>query len=125
MSEADYRTELEKSFPLDGVGTRFEHYNELREVFAEGIEILTTTLSAHKSASDVIKLAELKAAEKMIVKRLEVLSGYERKTVYSGVLPSTVRQIEIERQRAKLLKGNVDADPTSTAKDSNKTSDIT
>src|SRR5271165_1991118 len=86
MSEADYRTELETAFPLDGVGTRFEHYNELREVFAEGIEILTTTLSAHKSASDVIKLAELKAAEKMIVKRLEVLSGYERKTVYSGVL---------------------------------------
>jgi hypothetical protein len=126
MSESDYRTELEKMFPLDGVGTRFDHYSELREVFADGIEIMTNMRAEHRSAADVIKLAELKAAEKLIAKRLEVLSGYERKMVYNATLPSTIRQVEIERLRAKLLlEGNVDADSGSVAKDKDQSSDIT
>ena len=126
MSESDYRTELEKMFPLDGVGTRFDHYSELREVFADGIEIMTNRRAEHRSTADVIKLAELKAAEKLIAKRLEVLSGYEREMVYNATLPSTIRQVEIERLRAKLLlKGNVDADSGSVAKDKDLSSDIT
>jgi hypothetical protein len=102
MSESDYRTELEKQYPLDEVGSRFSHYSELREVFADGIEIMTNMRAEHRSAADVIKLAELRAAEKLIAKRLEVLSGYERKMVYNATLPSTVRQVEIERLRNKL-----------------------
>jgi hypothetical protein len=126
MSESDYRTELEKMFPLDGVGTRFDHYSELREVFADGIEIMTNIRVEHRSAADVIKLAELKAAEKLIAKRLEVLSGYERKMVYNATLPSTIRQVEIERLRAELLlKGNVDANSGSVAKDKDQSPDIT
>jgi hypothetical protein len=125
MSESDYRTELEKMFPLDEVGTRFDHYSELREVFADGIEIMTNMRAEHRSAADVIKLAELKAAEKLIAKRLEVLSGYERKTVYNATLPSTIRQVEIERLRAKLLlKESTYADSGSVAKNKDQSSDI-
>jgi hypothetical protein len=123
---SDYRTELEKQYPLDEIGSRFQHYSELREVFADGIEIMTNMRAEHRSAADVIKLAELKAAEKLIAKRLEVLSGYERKMVYNATLPSTIRQVEIERLRAKLLlKGNVNADSGSVAKDKDQSSDIT
>lgn len=123
---SEYRNELEKLYPLDELGTRFQHYSELREVFAEGIEILMNVSEIHKSSSDVIKLAELKSAEKMIAKRLEILSGYERKTVYSGTLPSALRQIEMERMRSKLLlKGNVDEDSGRTAKDKDQTTDHT
>jgi hypothetical protein len=125
MSESDYRTKLEKMLPLDGLGTRFDHYSELREVFADGIEILTNMRPEHRSVADVIKLAELKAAEKLIAKRLEVLAGYERKMMYNAALPSTIRQVEIERQRAKLLlKEGTDANSGSVTKDKDQTSDI-
>jgi len=126
MSESEYRSELEKQYPLDEVGSRFSHYSELREVFADGVEILKNLTSVHKSAADVIKLAELKVAEKLIAKRLEVLSGFERKMVYNATLPSTIRQVEIERLRSKLLlKGNVDANSGSPTKDKASSSDIT
>ena len=126
MSENEYRTDLEKLYPLDGLGSRFSHYNELKELFADGIEIMTNMRAEHRSASDAVKLAELKAAEKMISKRLEVLSGWERKTVYSGTLPTTIRQIEIDRLRNNLLlKGNVDENSGSSAKDKDSSSDIT
>ena len=126
MSESEYRSDLEKQYPLDEVGRRFDHYSELREVFADGIEIMTNMRAEHRSAADVIKLAELKSAEKLIAKRLEVLSGYEHKTVYNATLPLTIRQIEIERLRTKLLlEGDVDENSRSTTKDKDTSTDIT
>ena len=122
MSESWYRSELENQYPLDEIGSRFSHYSELREVFAEGIEILKNLRPEHKSASDVIKLAELKAAERLIAKRLEILSGYERKTAYSAPLPSTIRQIEVDRLRKK---GDVNANSGSLTEDKASPSDIT
>jgi hypothetical protein len=126
----DFRSRLEERFPLEGIGTRFEHYNELREVFADGIEVLTNMQAAHKTAGDEVKLNELKAAEKLITKRLEILSGFEQKTSYSSNLAVTCREIEIGRLKNKLLlKGKPDdaVDTTnsdSPEKDSNPTPDI-
>lgn len=123
---SDYRTELEKRYPLDETGSRFQHYSELREVFADGIEIMTNMRAEHRSAADVIKLAELKAAEKLIARRLELLSGYEHKTTYNATLPSTIRGVEMDRQMAKLLlKGDVNENAGSVAKDKDQSSDIT
>jgi hypothetical protein len=125
MSESDYREELERQYPLDEVGSRFSHYSELREVFADGIEILTNLPAMHKSSADIIKLAELKAAEKLIAKRLEILSGFERKIAYHGTLPTIIRQIELARLRNKIaLEGNVDENSGSSAKDKDSASDI-
>lgn len=128
MSETEYRSELEKLYPLDETGTRFQHYSELRELFADGIEILTKCLPAHRSPGDDEKLKKLKAAEELIAKRLELLSGFERQTVWNAKLPSTLRAIEVERQNRKsqlLLKAKPDDEPTSTAKDKATSTDIT
>jgi hypothetical protein len=133
MGESEYRSDLERMYPLDGVGTRFDHYNELREVFAEGIECLISAEKQYPSDANKAKLIELRAAEKMIVKRLEVLSGYERKTVYNAVLPILLREIDRERAKMKMLKEKEphetqttqDPNQASPAEDQEGTTDIT
>jgi hypothetical protein len=119
MAESRYRSEIEKRFPLDGVGTRWEHYTELRDLFADGVEVMRNAQQSFKTPKDARMQFELEAAVSLINKRLEILSGFERKTVYSAKLPTTLRAIDIERKRQLLLKGK----PDEKAQDSNLSSD--
>jgi hypothetical protein len=123
---ADYIDEIQKAYPLDGVGTRFQHYNELKELFMDGIEIVKNMQNHLVSDSDRERLKQMEAAVFLIEKRLELLAGYDRKIVYSGTLPTTLREIETNRLSKKLLlKGKSDDEPEGTAKDSATSSDIT
>jgi hypothetical protein len=116
MSESEYRAGIEKRFPLEEMGTRWQHYTELRDLFSDGVEVMKNSQRSFKTPKDVRMQGEMEAAVALINKRLEILAGFERKTVYSAELPTTLRAIEIERKRNQLLlKGK----PDEKAQDSN------
>ena len=115
MSESDYRLEIERRFPLDEKGTRWEHYTELRDLFSDGVEVMKNAQQSFKTPKDARMQFELEAAVSLINKRLDILSGFERKTMYSAELPTALRAIDIERKKQLLLKGK----PDEKAEDSN------
>lgn len=108
MSESDYRLEIEKQYPLDGVGTRWQHYTELRDLFSDGVEVMKNAQRSFTTPKDARMQLELEAAVSLINKRLEILSGFERKTTYSAELPTVLRAIDIGRKKQVLLKGKPD-----------------
>lgn len=85
--------EIETRLDLLAVGTRFDHYCELKEIFAEGLDILETMKGTYNSVSDNKKRVELKAAVDLITTRLELLSGFERKTSANSRLAETINSI--------------------------------
>jgi hypothetical protein len=60
------------------VGTRYSHYLELREAFAEGVQIMKNALEYHSSDADKLRLQNLQIAVNYIDKRIEFLSEYDK-----------------------------------------------
>ena len=69
--------EKPKILTLDDVGTRYNHYMELRELFSEGIEALKQTMT-YQPNNEVGKrrVESLQHAVNEIDHRIEVLAGY-------------------------------------------------
>ena len=69
--------EKPKILTLDEVGTRYTHYQELRELFAEGVEIVKQA-RVYQPTNELNKrrAESLQHAVNEIDHRLEVLAGY-------------------------------------------------
>jgi|SRR5271165_4578516 len=93
MSESDFRT-----LDLSEVGTRLEHYNELREVFMMGVEMLKGLHHAHRSEADVLKLGKLQNAADAIQGRIDILSKFPSGSGYGSWLQLTIDMIGRDRQ---------------------------
>lgn len=69
--------EKPKILSLDDVGTRYEHYQELRELFSDGVEVVKTAMTYQPdNAVSKRRLESLQHAVNEIDHRIEVLSGY-------------------------------------------------
>jgi hypothetical protein len=79
---------------LNAVGTRYDHYMELKEVFMTGIEVIDGMLPAHRSEGDIATRAKLASAVDAIDRRLLYLSNYSEKIQYWESLPKALREIE-------------------------------
>src|ERR1017187_7450277 len=63
-----------KRLDLMETGTRWQHYAELRELFACGIEIINRM--SLKSCGDAVKLKKLEGAVELLDARLNLLSDF-------------------------------------------------
>jgi hypothetical protein len=72
--------EAKKVINLDDIGRRFDHYMELREIFAEGVEILKNSLAVGHNLTSVVRMESLQCAVEEIDGRLNTLSGFIRFT---------------------------------------------
>jgi hypothetical protein len=73
---------------LMAMGTRYEHYSELRDLFAVGIEIIT---NMHvKTSGDAIKKTKLEGAVELLEARLNLLSDYIYGSTYGSKLRGVI-----------------------------------
>jgi hypothetical protein len=87
-------------------GTRWDHYNELRDLFASGVEILSTLKV--KTSSDQDKMVKLRHAAEMIEGRLNYITDFTQKTGWSspirlvvdGEVDNLYRKMKHEREKA-------------------------
>ena len=70
--------EKPKITTLDDIGTRYEHYVELRELFAEGVEVVKKALEYQPTNTmNQRRFESLSHAVAEVDRRIEVLAGYE------------------------------------------------
>ena len=81
-----------KRLNLKEMGTRYDHYMELREVFMDGIDVLTRMNQSFISDADKIVKTKLTHTVEMITRRLDNLSDFADKTANYGDL---ARQINL------------------------------
>jgi hypothetical protein len=106
----EYRTDIQKQFPLDAIGTRYDHYMELKELFSQGVTILQEMNASHKGAADEEKLNKLKAAVEVIERRIDLLSGFDDANKYSSSFALNLRVIDRMRNN-ETLEGFKSLDP--------------
>ena len=97
--------EKPKILTLDDVGTRYNHYQELRELFSEGIEVVKQTMT-HQPNNDRSKkrMESLQHAFNEIDHRIEVLAGYAD---YAHRWSKFGRELDsIEPHKTDLLEGS-------------------
>ena len=95
-----------KRLDLKELGTRWEHYSELRELFAIGIEILKHLTV--RSPSDRDKQRKLESAVEMIDGRINLLADYTFQTTYGSKLRAVVDG-DVDNIYRKLKRENEDA----------------
>jgi hypothetical protein len=89
-------------------GTRWEHYTELRDLFASGVEILKTLKV--KSRADQEKQSKLQHAVEMIEGRLNYITDYTQKTSWGSNLRMTVDG-DVDDMFRKMKRENTDGKP--------------
>ena len=94
---------------LDEVGTRYAHYCELRDVFADGVVVMNNALSYHKNTEDTKRRDSLQCAVNEINNRLDTLSGFESATAYYGSVARQVNAIPVPPIQKRLMEGKTDA----------------
>ena len=94
---------------LDEMGSRYLHYCELRDVFADGVVVMNNALSYHKNAEDLKRRDSLQCAVNEINNRLDNLSGFESATAYYGSVARQVNAIPVPPMQKKLTEGKTDA----------------
>lgn len=98
----------EKKLDLTEVGTRYDHYMELKEVFMAGVDIIDNMSNAHKTDGDKALRVKLSNAVAVIDHRLCYLADFNAKTAFWEKLPKEIREIENKRRfeanRQKLLE---------------------
>lgn len=62
------------------MGTRYDHYTELKEIFALGIEVINNMRPGIASEGDKKMKVKLEAAVELIEKRLLYLADYENQS---------------------------------------------
>jgi hypothetical protein len=103
MIETKMNDTPKKPPSLDELGTRYTHYAELRDVFADGVVVMNNALSYHKNAEDLKRRDSLQCAVNEINNRLDNLSGFEGATAYYGALAREINKIPVPAM--KQLKG--------------------
>lgn len=88
---------------LEDIGTRYEFYMDLREIFADGVEILKNVLSVHPSETEKRRIESLQHAVDEIDNRLEVLAGFEVKMTRWGLI---AREIESVYQQKLITESS-------------------
>ena len=99
MSEGDFRV-----LDLNEVGTRLDHYNELREVFMLGVELLKGLNPMHRTDADLAKMGKLQNAADAVTGRIDMLAKFPSGSGYGSWLQMTVDMIGRNRG---LLTGGV------------------
>src|SRR5271156_2969944 len=89
---------------LDELGTRYTHYAELRDVFADGVVVMNNALSYHQNAEDLKRRDSLQCAVNEINNRLDNLSGFEGATAYYGALAREINKIPVPAMK-QLTEG--------------------
>jgi hypothetical protein len=82
-----------KRLNLKEMGTRYDHYMELREVFMDGIDVLTRMNQSFISDADKIVKTKLTHTVEMITRRLDNLSDFADKTANYGDLARQVNLV--------------------------------
>ena len=100
-----------KSPSLDEVGTRYSHYCELRDIFADGVVVMNNALSYHKNAEDLKRRDSLQCAVNEINNRLDNLSGFESATAYYGSIAREINAIPVPPMQKKLTEGSDASQP--------------
>jgi hypothetical protein len=103
------------------MGTRWQHYVELRDLFADGIEIIKRMTI--KSSADAVKRVKLEAAVELLNARLNLLSDFLYNTTSGSKLRSVIendvdtiyRKLKMERLNAEKAKKSEDDDGESPA----------
>jgi hypothetical protein len=85
--------EAKEVINLDDIGRRYDHYMELREIFAEGVEILKNSLAVSHSLTSVVRMKSLQCAVEEVDGRLNTLSGLIRFTDRWSNLAKEVNEI--------------------------------
>jgi predicted DNA-binding protein len=76
---------------LQELGTRYDHYMEMKEAFMLGIDVLDRMRPGYVSEADKALKAKLVTTVEVINKRLDYLSDFADKT---GTYSALARQIE-------------------------------
>jgi hypothetical protein len=76
VTKEQLMAEERKGKSLQDVGTRYRHLTDLRDLWAEGIDALSSIKPAYKTESDTNLLKSLTTAVAMLDKQIEVLSDY-------------------------------------------------
>ena len=82
------------------MGTRWDHYNELRDLFASGVEVLKNLKV--KSRGDQDRQAKLQHAVEMIEGRLNYITDYVRRTGWGSPDKFAIRDI-VDREVGMLV----------------------
>jgi hypothetical protein len=90
---------------LDEMGSRYSHYAELRDIFADGVVVMNNALSYHKNAEDIKRRDSLQCAVNEINNRLDTLSDFESSTAYYGPVARQVNAIPVPPMQKKLTEG--------------------
>ena len=96
---------------LDEMGSRYSHYAELRDIFADGVVVMNNALSYHKNAEDIKRRDSLQCAVNEINNRLDTLSGFESSTAYYGSVARQVNAIPVPPMQKKLTEGSDASQP--------------
>jgi len=74
--------ETKLSHKLTDIGTRYQHYSELLDLWETGVDIMTHLKADLLGDEDKIRIGELQIAVRMLTKQFDVMSDYNRK-IYS------------------------------------------
>ena len=96
---------------LDEMGSRYLHYCELRDVFADGVVVMNNALSYRKNAEDIKRRDSLQCAVNEINNRLDNLSGFESATAYYGLVARQVNAIPVPPMQKMITEGNDASQP--------------
>ena len=96
MSEYEGFTGLD----LNELGTRLDHYDELREIFLDGVEIMKNMNPAYVADGDAERQKSLQSAADEITKRINVLSGFIQESNWNGDFRN---DIEAVHRNVRLL----------------------
>ena len=94
---------------LDEMGSRYSHYAELRDIFADGVVVMNNALAYHKNAEDIKRRDSLQCAVNEINNRLDNLSGFESATAYYGSVARQVNAIPVPPIQKRLTEDTTDA----------------
>ena len=85
------------------MGTRFEHYLELQELFLDAVQMLKGLNPAHRIESDDAKIIRLQNAADAIWQRISHLSDYVNDTTYGSAMQ---KEIDTIVQNKLLTEGS-------------------
>lgn len=112
-----------KRISLTETGTRYDHYMELREIFMDGIDVLTRMNQGFVSDADKVVKVKLTNAVEMITRRMDILSDFVDKTGNYGDLARQIRLAgkHVTPQLETKLKEGQDVEPQTPSKKSGQT----
>jgi hypothetical protein len=97
MSEPDFKT-----LDLGEVGTRLDHYNELREIFMVGVEVINSMNPTYLTDIDRATRVRLQNASDSIQRRIDLFAKFPSGSGYGSWLQMTIDQIG---HRMRLTEG--------------------